>query len=448
MTAPPLRDYQAAAIEQGRAAIRAGHKRIVFVSPTGSGKTRLGSEIVRLSELRDRKVLWLASRRELINDAHAAILDEGCDAAILMASHGPGDASKPIQVASVPTLIARKLRPPADLIVIDEAHHGPAARAANLLRDYPDATVIGLTATPERTDGVGLREIFDHMIVVAQIREMVELGFLVPCRVLSPDEDPGKTIAARPVDSYLKHAPGTSAIVSSLSVATAAEHAAQFREMGIEARSVDATNPDERDRQIARFASGALPVICHVNILSEGTNIPRAETIILAGKIGSAGGFIQRIGRGRRPFPGKLRCLVLDLAGNSHQYGHPDEPRRYSLEGAAIRRVEDEPALVPFCRCCGAIVVPGLACTDCGTVASRPRKMPTVRGRVLVDIDKIRAKPPSKSALALAGMMRDCAAKGKKPGAAMFMFRSVFKFFPRKSVRVQAEKVFEESRGK
>ena len=432
-----LRPYQSAAITRGRDAFRAGAKRVVFVAPTGAGKTRLASELVRLSFEKSNHILWLAGRRELVRQAHGAIESLGVDAGILMAweRETPGR----VQVASAQTLLKRGTRPPADLLVVDEVHHAAASGLARLIRDYPDAAVIGLTATPERSDGVGLGEIFDRLIVVANPRDLVP-EFLVPCDILAPAKQlKVRAIARRPVDAYTDHRPGTSAIVFSPSVKLAGQHACEFQDAGFTAGYVDATmDPDQRDRTIAGFHEGRVQVLCNVNVLTEGTDIPRAETAIMARNFSSPGAWIQAIGRVRRPFPGKQRCTVIDLHGASHVHGHPDEARVYSLEGRGIQRVGPE-ELIPFCRVCGSPITIGEPCPDCGT-GPREAKKVRVTGDDLTKFDEALKRPANSRALALAKLIREGREKGWKPRAAAFKFKGMFGYFPKKVDMVVAER--------
>src|SRR6185312_11439346 len=109
------------------------------------------------------------------------------------------------------TLLSRGDRPPADVIIADEAHHFASASVewSALLAAYPGAHIIGPTATPERGDGCGLGTMFDGLVVGATVRELTDLGHLVPCEIMRPDKylQSGE-IAQNPVDAYVQHAQG------------------------------------------------------------------------------------------------------------------------------------------------------------------------------------------------------------------------------------------------
>jgi DNA repair protein RadD len=111
----------------------------------------------------------------------------------------------PVQVATTLTLVKRGIRPPADVIVVDECHHLPTASALALIADYPEAYVWGLTATPARADGRAL-DYFTCLVEGATVKELTALGHLVPCEIIAPDHQlHAGQIAERPVDAYLAH---------------------------------------------------------------------------------------------------------------------------------------------------------------------------------------------------------------------------------------------------
>jgi len=144
-----LRDYQERAVETVIAKL---DQRPILVSPTGSGKTTMATEIV---ERLGRRTLWLAHRKELIDQAAERLAAHGLRAGIVMAGYRR-DPDAQVQVASVQTLVRRN-KPAAGLVVVDECHHGAAETYQKILADYPDAALLGLTATPFRLDA---RDIF------------------------------------------------------------------------------------------------------------------------------------------------------------------------------------------------------------------------------------------------------------------------------------------------
>jgi DNA repair protein RadD len=165
MSAVALRPYQVDVIARVEAEVAQGRRRILLVAPTGSGKTVIAAEIIAKAAGLGRRVLLLAHRRELIQQASCKLHATGIDHGIVQAGF-PTRPGEPVQVASISTLHARAVRgtamelPPVDLVIVDEAHHARAKTYRRLLDAYPDASIVGLTATPCRGDGRGLGNVF------------------------------------------------------------------------------------------------------------------------------------------------------------------------------------------------------------------------------------------------------------------------------------------------
>jgi DNA repair protein RadD len=162
MSAPVLRPYESDVIERFHARVEAGARRIILVAPTGAGKTVIGAEIIRQKVRSDyRPVLVLAHRREIIGQTSRKLYAAGITHGIIQAGL-PTRPLELVQIASIQTLWMRAMLresmdlPPAELLLIDEAHHCPAETYQKIIKSYPNATLLGLTATPCRGDGRGL----------------------------------------------------------------------------------------------------------------------------------------------------------------------------------------------------------------------------------------------------------------------------------------------------
>ena len=155
---PVLRPYQEKLLADIDQAWLAGYRRPLIVLPTGGGKTIVFAEAIRREAAQHRKALAIAHRREIIGQTSRKLHDAGVVAGIVMAGAKPR-STLDVQVASVQTLFARGIKrevmsmPPADLGVIDEAHHTPAASYQKIVEAYPETRWLGFTATPERGDG-------------------------------------------------------------------------------------------------------------------------------------------------------------------------------------------------------------------------------------------------------------------------------------------------------
>ena len=206
-----LRGYQVDVIADVEREVAAGNRRIVLVSPTGSGKTIIAGEIIQHYVRRYRPVLVLAHRLEIITQTSVKLHARNIAHGIIKAGFEPRPMER-VQLASVQTLWVRAMRsdamrlPPADLVIIDEAHHATAQTWRKIIEAYPDAVLIGLTATPCRGDGRGLGGIFKTMIECPQVGELIAQRFLVPTRVyapIDPDLTGVRTVAGDYVESQL-----------------------------------------------------------------------------------------------------------------------------------------------------------------------------------------------------------------------------------------------------
>jgi len=247
-----LRDYQQRAVQNVIAALA---RRPILVAPTGSGKTVMATSLV---EQLGVQTLWLAHRQELIDQAAKHLEAHGLVCGIIMAGCAPMPLTQ-VQVASVQTLIRRD-KPRADLIVIDECHHATANSYQSILDAYPQAPIVGLTATPFRLDGHGLGDLFGELIVAAYPHELCDDGVLHRPKVWaskSPDLRGVKVIAgdysigalaqrtntaelnADIVATWQKRAAGRRTVAFAVDVAHSKAIAAAFVAAGVPAEHID-----------------------------------------------------------------------------------------------------------------------------------------------------------------------------------------------------------------
>jgi DNA repair protein RadD len=433
-----LRDYQQRAIDEARKALTTvGNRRksVLLVSPVGSGKTVIGAAITHSACAKGRRALWLVHRTELITQSAKALIAQGLHVGVVAASQpAANDPSAPVQIASVDTLAARGERPPADLIIVDEAHHGAARTWRGILDAYPSATVVGLTATPQRSDGSGLGgDLFSRLVVVTTPRELEAEGHLVPMEVIRPDRPlkPGQ-IAQRPVDAWMQHAKGRPTIVFCQSV----EHASATATAFPYAHTISGTTlPGPREQILHAFRDGHIPVLCNVAVITEGTDLPLTSCIIIARGCGTPGLFMQMTGRGSRPHPGKTDCIVLDLRGVSHEHGHPYDPQEYSLDGRGIAAQRAD-ADQRYCRICGAPVTTELMCVECGMETAR-NTVVTVTGDKLEKYAHVQQFTGDQRARMLATLMR----KHTNRKQAFFIYSKMAGRWPDRPLQQKAEEL-------
>jgi DNA repair protein RadD len=407
-----IRSYQARALGQ----IDDG---TLLVMPTGTGKTRVLCEVARREAEAGGRPLWVAHRTELLGQASKALRDEWLEPELN------------VWVRSVQEL-RRGGGPRATMLLLDEAHHYVSDDWSVLRREqYPHAKLVGATATPERGDGRPMGELFTKLVVGITVGEALADGYLVPSETLRPDRalGPGE-LAQDPVKAYVEHANGTKAIVFAPNVELAIQYATRFRdEANTPTAAIWGDMPaKDRVRILASYTEGTTRVLVSVAVLTEGFDVPDTETVILARGFGTASGYIQAVGRGKRPSPGKKRNLVLDLRGCSHEHGEPDDERTYHLEGRGIRRPGDD-IEVKFCPVCGAPVV-STECEQCGHSGAMRLRPPRVLGLPIDRFARVRNDDNDARAQRLAKWLGEARQKGWKEGQAKHRFKAAYGNWP------------------
>ena len=385
-----LRPYQSAAVDQVRESFRSGRRRPLLVAPTGSGKTVIFSYVTANAAAKGNRTLVLVHRAELLNQTHAALSQLEVPHGLIAAGKTP-DSTHLTQVASVQTLVRRleHIREP-DLIVIDEAHHATAGAWASVLNRWPQARVLGVTATPARLDGKGLGSVFDDLIRGPEVTNLIEDGYLCKPMYYAPktvsmegvhkvagdfnraemsERMDKPTITGDAVTHYRKYADGLPCVVFCTGVKHA-EHVAQaFNASGYRFAILDGTlSPEERAKRVLGLSSGTLQGLVTVEIVSEGFDLPVVACAILLRPTASLSLHLQQVGRVLRIAPGKPRAIILDHVGNCRRHGLAEEVRDWSLDG--IRRKgkrgqQDDVQSTRQCPQCFAVHTPSPACPQC-----------------------------------------------------------------------------------
>jgi superfamily II DNA or RNA helicase len=414
-TTPELRPYQRDIIEVFRASLQSRNRRIILVAPTGAGKTVIGASIIRKCVDNYKDVLVLAHRREIISQTSRKLHDHRVSHGIIQAGIR-GRPLERVQVASIQTLHRRAIisdkveLPRADLLLIDECHHAPAKSYRKIINAYPNAVLLGLTATPCRGDGRGLGGIFEVIIECPQVLELIKQGYLVPTRVYAPT-DPDlrgiRTQAGDYVETQLAERMDRPKLVGDIVThwhkfgerrktvcfAVSVNHSIHIRDefvkSGVRAEHIDGSTPKlERDASLARLASGEIELITNCMVLSEGWDVPEVGCCILARPTKKMGLFRQMIGRVLRPAEGKPDAIVLDHSGAVFKHGFVEDRVAWTLD--PDRRAESPQhqqrqmvngSRLLECSQCGAIRVAGEACPHCGFLPVRPpRTVPFIDG--------------------------------------------------------------------
>ena len=361
-----LRDYQQLAKEEIFGKWNCVDN-ILYQMPTGTGKTRLFTSIIRdisvwgLRHNINYRILIIAHRSELIEQSSRSIDKYRIKHGVLAGTmKDKRDLTQAIQVASIQTIthpanqcLIDDLK--FDFIIIDEAHHA-VANSYQKLWDYcPDAKKLGVTATPWRMNNGGFAQIFDAYIPSMSIKDFIQKGWLATYQYYSiPTSselvksiesirefdiegdyknsalvevcDTSK-IRAQLYDSYEKNVLGKKGIIYSISREHSEHICLQYRSRGVAIENIDSKTPAKvREKVIQAFRNGEIDIIVNVDIFSEGFDCPDIEFIQLARPTKSLVKYIQQVGRGLRK-NGDKKCIILDNVGMYSRFGLPDEER-------------------------------------------------------------------------------------------------------------------------
>jgi len=356
--ADSLRTYQKQGIKDIFEKWRAGKRSILFQMPTGTGKTVLLAEIVSLGFSKNKKILIVVHRKELVEQIKKKLNEKGVETGIIMAGENQ-DYSKIVQVASIQTL-SRRQHPEANLIIIDECHHAKAATYKKLWTIYPEAKFLGVTATPIRLNGEGFDDLFDELIVTMPVRKFIDMGFLVPIthyvcanpnlsniKIRQGDYETkmlsnimmDNSVMSDIVQSYCDKCNGKSAIVFAVDVDHSIEIASRFMKAGIDAAHIDSKTPEiDRKRILDEFKSKKIKVVSNVEIITEGFDFPECEAVILARPTKSLSLYLQMVGRVMRTAINKTEGIVLDNASLWLEHGLAIIDRQWELKGVSKKK--------------------------------------------------------------------------------------------------------------
>ena len=386
-----LRPYQVEAIEQIRAAIRAGKRRILLTVPTGGGKTLTAASMIAGALARGKRSQFVAHRKELIDQTVTAFARLGITSVgVVRAGDKRRDPSQPIQVSSIQTL-ANRTQQDFDLVFVDEAHRSNAKTyLEHVFARHKRAIIIGLSATPCRGDGKPL-DMFDELIVGAKYSELIAGGYLAAplgySTPMLPDLSTVRTTAGEYNQADLEDAVNRGALIGDLytqwakhpsartvafavSVAHSRAIVERFTAEGVRAEHLDGTTPeDERAAILARLASGATTLVSNVGVLCEGWDLPSCKRLIVARPTRSLGLWLQMAGRILRPHDGEIP-IILDHGGNWDRHGAPHQDQEWSLT-AKPKRIGVAPSRV--CEeCFGHILASARTCPLCGAAQPEP----------------------------------------------------------------------------
>jgi superfamily II DNA or RNA helicase len=242
-----------------------------------------------------------------------------------------------------------------DGVLVHNCHHSSSPTFRKIIAQYPNAQIIGLTATPIRTDGKGFEDLYEELICGISTAELIEQGHLSRY-VLEADKRPmtkstrliggdynlqdladlndSIELAGDLVKSYQEYANGGSCITFAINVEHSESIAAAYNAAGVSALHLDAKAPkDIRASALSKLASGEIKVLVNVGLFGEGVDVPTLDCVQIARPTKSVGLHLQMLGRVLRKAPGKEYGLILDHTDNYAMLGLPDDNWQWKLEG-------------------------------------------------------------------------------------------------------------------
>lgn len=501
-TLRPLRDEQTRALDGLRASLMAGHRRPLVQAPCGFGKTVLGAHIVAGAMRKGKRVCFVVPALSLVDQTFDRFCENGIrpdQMGVIQGDHPHRRPNAPVQIATAQTL-ARRDRPEVDVVIVDEAHirhraveawmadcgyatkfgrtdesddlggmgSGPTGEGHQAAQKTALASIfIGLSATPW-SRGLGL--LFDDLVKVTSMADLITAGRLSPFRVFAPshpDLSGVKTVAgdyhegqlgdrmgdpvlvADVVETWLKRGEDRPTLCFAVNRAHAKKLHDQFESVGVRSAYIDANTPrEERDDIGRQLARGDVQVVCNIGTLTTGVDWD-VRCIILARPTKSESLYVQIVGRGLRTAEGKSECLILDHSDTVLRLGFPTEIDQPCLDDGrpkdpADAKKEEKERLPKDCPACAYLMPAGTTvCPACDHVMpGRP-----VIGTMAGELEELTAGggrkrnpkgPPTRDVLFAMGKrsimaqlhsMRD--ERGRKSGWVAHTYKAIFDVWPR-----------------
>lgn len=317
-----------------------GRQKTLLVLATGLGKTVVFCKVAEACVLMGQRVLILAHRGELLNQASDKLKAiTGLNTALEKAESSCLGEPERVVVGSVQTLQSEKRLanfPPDyfDTIIVDEAHHCLSESYIRILDHFCQSKVLGVTATPDRGDKRNLGQVFESIAYEYDIARGIKDGYLSPIRALTLPLDIDLTnvsvtagdLAAGDIgtaldpyldqiaDQMLEHCRDRKTIVFLPLIATSQKFVEILKSKGFTAEEVNGSDDDfDRKQKLARFESGETQVLCNSMLLTEGFDCPSIDCVICLRPTKVRSLYTQIVGRGTRLSPGKDHLLVLDF---------------------------------------------------------------------------------------------------------------------------------------
>lgn len=341
-----LRDYQQEAIDNLKKMREDGKTIALLYHATGVGKTITAATDAKAV---GGRTLFLVNALKLASQAKDTFAKVWPEATLGEYTGSQKDVSQTVIFATVQSISKdlEKFSPTDfDYLIVDECHHAAANTYQKIFTYFHPKFILGLTATPERSDGEDMLELFQNVAHKMDLKTAVERGVLVPIRCIrvktnidltdvringikynSQDLESKLFIPERNqwiVDTYLKYVNGKKTVIFCASVDYAAEIAKLLRDSGVKAEAVSGRDRVEvREKILKDYETGSTNVLCACDLLNEGWDSPHTTVLFMARPTMSKTIYLQQLGRGTRRCPGKEDLLVVDFVDNANMFNMP-----------------------------------------------------------------------------------------------------------------------------
>lgn len=406
------RAYQVEAEQEIIQKYKDGVRSLVLVIGCGGGKTNVTCSIIEKALKKKKRVMFIAHRRELISNCQDRLTQYGIKADVILGGK-KRNVANPVQIASIQSLVRQDL-PEASIVFVDECHTALSTSYIDVLNRYKasGSLIVGLTATPFRTDKRVLGEVFDDYVLPITNEELVSRGFVLPTKVYGAGNISSKNfkiklgefdkgdlqkafdvnnVYTNLIENYKRLAGGLSTIVFCNSVEHSIKTAQCFNDNGYKAVHIDGETPkEERDEAIRQYASGETLVLCNYGLLAEGFDVPKTRCVIMNCATTSLIKWIQASGRSQRLFEDKEFGIIIDMADNYMRFGSPEDNVEINL--FETRKKKEGVAPVSLCGNCYLVFSPRLdCCPDCGWQKPKAVLKP-IEEMVFVELTKAKQK--------------------------------------------------------
>jgi len=392
---PQLRPYQIELINDLYRKLNEGHRRVAIVAGTGAGKTIISGQICAHAQAAGKRLMFLVHLDVLVGQTYDKMKSFGLTCGFIKAGWEE-NRDAPIQIASVQTMAKRRWwrQWPADVVFFDEGHITLFSKVGkSVLKVFPNAVHLVMTATPERLGKDQLGNHMDTLVASPVPSELQQMGYLSTMRYYTMPADGVanltnvKTVAGDYEEAGLKNAcdrpelitkivsewqricPGKRTIAFCVDLDHARHVAAAFAQAGIPADTVEGGTPiKERQRMYTALRQEDILVLTSCNVISIGFDEPSVEVGLLLRPTQSSALHFQQIGRVMRisPRTGKTHGLILDQAGNLERLGFPEDIQDYRLPTQKDSSGTSAPPPTKPCPQCGRIVLSFIVqCPDC-----------------------------------------------------------------------------------